>query len=174
MKYIKILFSIFLVCCIIAALWISASASELIPLEGYTENPDAYPDNSLLESSSSSPDIVETQPASSPAIEETLPASSPVIDNTITSEPVRAVSDPVIVATLAPMTPTNTNGFQAVVLGLLGNYNPVVLEYAYTNSNGYTSYVREVQPDYSWMCSAAIFAIVLFCLFRLLGGLIKR
>lgn len=75
---------------------------------------------------------------------------------------------------VAPVTPSNSNGFKAVVLQLLGNYDPVIVEYSYTNTNGYISYLREVQPDYAWMCSTAIFAIVLFCLFRFLGGLIKK
>lgn len=76
--------------------------------------------------------------------------------------------------TVAPITPNNTNGFQAVILQLLGSYSPVVIEYSYTNSNGYVSYLREVQPDYSWMISAGIFALVLFSLFRIVGVLVKK
>lgn len=72
---------------------------------------------------------------------------------------VMAVSDPV--------TSENSNGFKAVVLDLIGDYEGVIVEYEYTNSNGYTSYVREIQLDYPWLCSAAIFLAVLWCTFRM-------
>lgn len=75
---------------------------------------------------------------------------------------------------VAPVTPSDSSGLKAILLSLFGNYDPVVIEYAYTNTNGYVSYVREIEPDYAWMISAAIFAIVLYCFFRLLGGLMKK
>lgn len=75
---------------------------------------------------------------------------------------------------VAPVTPSDSSGLKAILLQLFGNYDPVVIEYAYTNTNGYVSYVREIEPDYAWMISAAIFAIVLYCFFRLLGGLLKK
>lgn len=75
-----------------------------------------------------------------------------------------------ILTSVAPVTPSNSNGFKAVLIGLLGNYDPVVVEYQYQSSNGYYSYLREIQPDYAWMCGAAIFLVILFCIFRMLGG----
>lgn len=73
-------------------------------------------------------------------------------------------------STLSPITPANTTGFVSVVLSVIGNYDPVVVEYRYQNSNGAYSYVREIQPDYPWLVSAGIFALVLFCVFRLWGA----
>lgn len=64
-----------------------------------------------------------------------------------------------------------TSGFHAVILGLLGDYNPIVKDYTYQSSNGYTSHSIEITPDWSWIASAAIFLVIIFCLFRLIGGL---
>lgn len=73
--------------------------------------------------------------------------------------------------TVLRVSSNNTNGFQSVVLSLLGDYEPIVKDYTYQSNNGYISHSIEIQPDYSWICSAAIFAIVLFCVFRLIGGI---
>lgn len=75
---------------------------------------------------------------------------------------------------LSPVTPSDTNGFKAVLLNLLGNYDPVIVEYEYENTNGYTSYLREVQPDYVWLCSAGILLVVIYCLFRLGGAILCK
>lgn len=73
---------------------------------------------------------------------------------------------------LSPVTPSNTSGLKSVLLSILGNYDPIVAQYQYSNANGTYSYIREIQPDYVWLVSAAIFAILLYCTWRLLGGLI--
>lgn len=81
----------------------------------------------------------------------------------------------VTVMSLSPVTPSDTNGFKAVLLELLGDYDPVIVEYAYQNTNNnYMSYLREVQPDYVWLCSAAILLVVIYCLFRLGGAILCR
>ena len=66
---------------------------------------------------------------------------------------------------------SDTSGFHAVILGLLGDYNPIVKDYTYTSQQGYTSHSIDIQPDWSWICSAAIFLVIIFSLFRLIGGL---
>lgn len=76
-------------------------------------------------------------------------------------------SDFEVYAVSDPVTSRDANGLKAIMLDLLGDYEGVVVEYAYENNNGYTSYVREVQPDYPWLISAAVFCIVLYCVFRL-------
>lgn len=83
-------------------------------------------------------------------------------------------SDVSLFALLDPVTSADANGLKAVILDLIGDYEAVIVEYAYESSNGYTNYIREVQPDYAWLCSAAIFAIVLFCVLRIGGGLLCR
>ena len=74
---------------------------------------------------------------------------------------------------LAPITPGNTSGLKAVLLSLLGNYDPIVAQYQYNSGSNY-GYIREIQPDYVWLVSAGIFAILLYCTWRLLGGLICK
>lgn len=73
------------------------------------------------------------------------------------------------------ITASDTSGFHSVILSLLGDYNPIVTDYEYRNNNNtYTSHSIEIEPDWSWIASAAIFAIVIFCVFRFIGGLFSR
>lgn len=69
---------------------------------------------------------------------------------------------------LNPITPNDATGLKAVLLDLIGDYDAIVVEYSYENTNGYTSYVREIQYDYPWLCACGLFVIVLFCILR--GG----
>lgn len=74
---------------------------------------------------------------------------------------------------LSPVTPTNTSGFKAVLVGLLGNYDTIVTVHQYqTSSSGYSSYVTDIQPDYVWLTGAALLLLLIYCLFRLGGALI--
>ena len=83
------------------------------------------------------------------------------------------ITDVNILTSLAPVTPSDTSGFKAVLLGLLGNYDPVIVEYQYQSSQGYNNYLREVQPDYVWLCSFALLALMIFCIFKLGGALLR-
>ena len=100
------------------------------------------------------------------------------VDDDATVSPV-SIDDPGItitdisLASVAPVTPSSTTGLKAALLGILGNYDPVIVEYQYSSGNGYTNYLREVQPDYVWLCSCGLLALVIFCLFKLGGGLIR-
>lgn len=103
---------------------------------------------------------------------------SPDGNNDSSLSPV-SIDDPGVTITdislssLSPVTPSSTSGLKAALLGILGNYDPVIVEYQYSSGNGYTNYLREVQPDYVWLCSAAFLALVIFCLFKFGGGLIR-
>lgn len=72
------------------------------------------------------------------------------------------------VYSLNPVSPSDTNGLKAVMLSLIGDWDSIIVEHSYENTNGYISYVREIQLDYPWLCSCAIFLVVLFCILR--GG----
>lgn len=63
----------------------------------------------------------------------------------------------------------DTSGLHSILLSLIGDYNPIAKDYTYQSSNGYISHSIDIQPDYSWIASALIFAILLYCSFRLLG-----
>ena len=73
---------------------------------------------------------------------------------------------------LSPVTPSNTSGFKAVLLGLLGNYDTIVTVHQYQSSSGHYSYVTDVQPDFVWLTGAALLLLLIYCLFRLGGALI--
>lgn len=143
---------------------------------------------------SPAPDDVDPDPDASPAPEPDPPASAapagpsvaapaPDIDVTYVALPedyvIKSSSlegmyaiDPQ--SALAPVTPSNTSGLKSVLLSILGNYDPIVAEYQYVGSGSYNNYIREIQPDYVWLTSAAIFAILLYCTWRILGGLVCR
>lgn len=89
-----------------------------------------------------------------------------------------APSDPVLtdvsmLTGLSPVTPGDTSGLKAVLLSFIGNYDPPVVQFEYTSSNNYKQYVHEIQPDYVWICSFALIALFVYCLFKLGGALIR-
>lgn len=90
---------------------------------------------------------------------------------TTSSDPV--LTDVTMLTGLAPVTPSDATGFKAVLLGLLGNYDPPVVQFEYTTNNNYRQYVNEIQPDYVWLCSCGLLALMIFCLFRLGGALLR-
>lgn len=88
--------------------------------------------------------------------------------------PANPVLTDVVTSTgLAPVTPSDTTGVKAVLLSFIGSYDPPITQYEYTTSNGYKQYVNEIQPDYVWICSFALIALFIYCLFKLGGGLLR-
>lgn len=77
-----------------------------------------------------------------------------------------------ILKSVAPVTPSDATGLKAVLLEFIGDYDPVIVEYEYRNQNSqYSSYLREVQPDYPWLVSCGLLIVVIYCIFRLGGAL---
>lgn len=73
-----------------------------------------------------------------------------------------------------PVTPSSTTGLKAALLTVLGNYDPVVVVYQYnSSSSGYSSYATDIQPDYAWIASAVLLCLVIWCLFKLGGALLR-
>ena len=65
----------------------------------------------------------------------------------------------------------------SVLISLLGEYSPATYQ-TVTYMDGVTVVTTEIVPgiaglDWPWIASAGIFALMLFCLFKLLGGLWK-
>lgn len=89
------------------------------------------------------------------------------------------VSDDVVLTGISrvsvpPVTPSSTTGLKAALLSVLGNYDPVVVVYQYnTSSSGYSSYATDIQPDYVWVASAVLLCLVIWCLFKLGGALLR-
>lgn len=96
-----------------------------------------------------------------------------VMDNVGASSANSVLTDAVVAYGLAPVTPSDTSGVKAVLLSFIGNYDPPIVQYEYTTSNSYKQYVNEIQPDYVWICSFALIALFIYCLFKLGGGLLR-
>nr|WGN98257.1 MAG: hypothetical protein [Inoviridae sp.] len=123
------------------------------------------------------PSVPEDSPCELPA--EISPGGNTVyvvgdVMNDVGVAPFDPVLTNVVVATgLAPVTPSDTSGVKAVLLSFIGNYDPPIVQYEYTTSNNYKQYVNEIQPDYVWICSFALIALFIYCLFKLGGGLLR-
>ena len=123
------------------------------------------------------PSVPEDSPGELPA--EVSPGGNTVyvvgdVMNDDGASPANPVLTDAVVATgLAPVTPGDTSGVKAVLLSFIGDYDPPVVQYEYTTSNNYKQYVNEIQPDYVWICSFALIALFIYCLFKLGGGLLR-
>lgn len=132
--------------------------------------------NSATSEPSPGESVSQVSPGGNTVYVLTQPDSEVVRDSTPTpvsiDDPGVTITD-ISLSSVAPVTPSSTSGLKAALLGILGNYDPVIVEYQYQSSQGYNNYLREVQPDYVWLCSAALLALVIYCLFKLGGGLIR-
>lgn len=128
----------------------------------------------------------EPVPAPEPS-EDPVPVPEPSEDPVPVPEPSLSVPDylppdrffdtfddysvQVLAVQTTPNSPvTSSSGLKGIMLSLLGPYDPVIVQYRYqSNTSTNYTYVNDISPDYPWLCSAAIFAIVLYCTFKL-GG----
>lgn len=123
------------------------------------------------------PSVSEVSPGELPA--EVSPGGNTVYvvgdvmndDGAISANPV--LTNVAVASGLVPVTPGDTSGVKAVLLSFIGTYDPPVIQYEYTNSNNYKQYVNDIQPDYVWICSFALIALFIYCLFKLGGGLLR-
>lgn len=132
--------------------------------------------NSATSETAPGESVSQVSPGGNTVYVLTQPDSEVVRDATPTpvsiDDPGVTITD-ISLSSVAPVTPSSTSGLKSALLGILGNYDPVIVEYQYQSSQGYNNYLREVQPDYVWLCSAALLALVIYCLFKLGGGLIR-
>lgn len=125
-------------------------------LSGITENPN----------SSNAQVVVD--------ITSLLTNSQDVKDDTI--DPVEVIEPQLVQVeqTRQTISSSDANGFKAVILDLLGDYETVVTDYTYTSTQGYTSHSIEIEQDYAWICTACIFGLLVYCTFRTIGGICAR
>ena len=119
--------------------------------------------DTLSESDSLADSPVEDVTVSEDTIQEEVNPSVDIEDGTVTGISLMSVS---------PITPEDTSGLKAVLLSVIGDYDPVIVEYEYQSSNGYSNYLREVLPDYPWFAGFLMLSLFVYCLFRLGGALI--
>jgi hypothetical protein len=145
-----------------------------LPLEKVDENISSVPDlvTPSVPEFPDSGDVSEVSPGGNTVYVLSKPfEEGDSIVGTAPSYPVLTAS--VVATGLAPVTPSDTTGLKAVLLSFIGNYDPPVVQYEYTTSNNYKQYVNEIQPDYVWICSFALIALFIYCLFKLGGALLR-
>lgn len=156
--------------------------------------PDPAPDPDLVPASA--PDPLPDEVNNDASIETPAPVIPPVdsvvdvppptftLDEVLSALPESVgspdvVNDDVVLTgvsrvSVPPVTPSSTTGLKAALLTVLGNYDPVVVVYQYnTSSSGYSSYATDIQPDYVWIASAVLLCLVIWCLFKLGGALLR-
>lgn len=70
----------------------------------------------------------------------------------------------------------SSSGLKGLLLDIIGPYDGIVVQYRYqqnTSSTNY-SYVNDVQLDYPWLSSAALFIALLWSIFAIGGRIICR
>lgn len=167
-----------------------------VPDSAPVEDPASAPDSASVEDLASVPDPVPDEVNNDSTIQTPAPVISPVdsvvdlpaptftLDEVLSALPESfgspdVVSEDVVLTgvsrvSIPPVTPSSSTGLKAALLTVLGNYDPVVVVYQYnTSSSGYSSYATDIQPDYAWIASAALLCLVIWCLFKLGGALIR-
>lgn len=77
--------------------------------------------------------------------------------------------------TIQKVSASDTSGLKSILLSILGDYETVVTDYEYrTGNNTYTSHSISIERDYAWLCSCGVFALLLYCTFRSIGGILCR
>lgn len=72
------------------------------------------------------------------------------------------------------VTSEDTSGLKAILLDILGDYTPVVVEDTEVDAdNNITTTNLEVKNDWVWLASFFMLALVVYCIFRLGGVLLS-
>ena len=148
--------------------------------------PEPAPDSALVPDEVIDDASIETPAPVIPSVDTVVDVSAPsfTLDEVFAALPEGFGSPDVVTedvvltgisrVSIPPVTPSSTTGLKAALLTVLGNYDPVVVVYQYnTSSSGYSSYATDIQPDYAWIASAALLCLVIWCLFKLGGALIR-
>lgn len=73
------------------------------------------------------------------------------------------------------ITANDANGFKAIMLSLIGDYETVITDYTYqSGSSGYYSHSISIERDWSWIWSCIMFIVCIYCTFRAVGGILCR
>lgn len=135
-----------------------------------------------------------TTPAVEPDADTALPGEMPVGSDVVTDIEVLTtiaglvsdIADDSPTYHVVDLRPTDTtvivpDGLKALVVSIFGEYHPVMTTSLVSETVGddvYQYYVETVAPgsagvDYEWLAGVFLFGILLFCLMKLLGGILK-
>lgn len=168
----------------------SAPVEDSVPAPEFAPVP--VPEPAPASDPASAPDEVknyaplETPSPVSPPVDPVVDVSAPTftLDEVLAALPESSGSSDVVSedvfltgvsrVSIPPVTPSSTTGLKAALLTVLGNYDPVVVVYQYnTSGSGYSSYTTDIQPDFAWIASAVLLCLVIWCLFKLGGALLR-
>lgn len=172
-RFLCLSFALFLLCCVVV------SASEITPEEIESYNTGVI-DEGTETGSLEDPTDPESNEGDSTNV---YTAENPLYVSVTTTESsgtdTMAVSDGdgsdtgdygVSLLADAPITADDATGLKAVLLEILGDYEPILFTYSYgTNATG-----REVFQDDVWLCSFWMLMLLTYCVFRLIGGWLTR
>lgn len=166
-RYVKC-FTVFILCLLFSFSFVFAdTVDDLLPedeAQAITTYDDSngnvvIVDNSALGNAISSlADIISSGAISSPEVVAIDP-----VDMSVTLQSVSVSTERI--------SASDANGFKAVLLGLIGDYETIITDYEYRNNqNTYTTHSIDITPDYSWIWSTVIFGLVVYCFFKMVGG----
>ena len=142
------------------------SAAEIYRAIGGLENEieTLFEEMASLSDSLNSMEDSETDPAEMDEMNESAPELGPLLDVQVYNAPLGAMN-PV----------SSSTGLKDVLLDFIGEYDAIIVEYRYaTNAQGSYSYVREIQPDYVWLCSCGLLVVMIYCVFKAGGALLCK
>lgn len=157
----------------------STSTSAVDPSPGVTLPQPFQVEVTLIDGDPASEALPTSEPSTAPLDDETtqtvLDALERIEANT-QGDPLAVASAPSPVSSLDPET-EERDGLAGVVSGIFGTYTPRTYTTT-TYIDGQAVTATEIVPgvaglDWPWLCGAALFGIMLFCLFKLLGGIWK-
>lgn len=131
-------------------------------------------------------DIIEPVPSDNDNTEDTLSANEAPGSYTLdinlnrSDEPqqVTIIDDYELVdksTTKVKVSPSDTSGFKAVMLTVLGDYETVVTDYTYqSGSSQYYTHSISIERDWAWLASACMLGLLVYCTFRAIGGMLCR
>ena len=189
----KRFFALLLACWVLC---LSVCADEIIDYPVQASDPATVEDPAPASDPTPAPDSASNEVIDVAPIETPTPVSPPVdsvvdvsvptftLDEVLAALPEGSGSPDVVIedvvltgvsrVSVPPVTPSSTTGLKAALLTVLGNYDPVVVVYEYNISSSSSSrYVTDTQPDYVWIASAALLCLVILCLFKLGGALLR-
>lgn len=151
---------------------------------------DKYPVGSYVDSAGNvySQDGTLLSPGTTPAVEpaDLVPLAADVRSGSVTVEAAPAENGAPVyhVADLRPGTDSAVSapvGLKALIISIFGEYTPVTTTSVVSETVGseVNQYLVETVAsgsagvDYEWIAGVALFGILLFCLMKLLGGVVK-
>lgn len=69
---------------------------------------------------------------------------------------------------------SDATGLKSLMLTLIGDYDTVVTDYTYQSSSGYTTHSIQIERDWSWIISAVLFVVVIYCTIRGIVAILCR